>query len=254
MLCQGGWDAPIDLMPPTEPNQKGFWESLGLYLINDNFFNELGTTWHSIDALPNGWEDLPQTKTWREKVLRHLKKVFYKASHPMIKDPRFCILMQGLAPWLESDLIELCFLLPVRHPFEVARSLEIAQHISMANGIRLWLNHVFSSERVSRGYPRLIVRFDKILSNPQEVLECCKTVLKSANIDFRLDDSPIIDKSLRHQHIESVRTDVERTTVMIETEREIASKLFDLLAYSDKANPLDLTVVDDLYGLWQTLG
>jgi hypothetical protein len=254
LLCQSGLDAPTDLMIAHECNKKGFWESIGLFLMNEKLLAQLGTTWDSIYALPLGWENLPETIAWREEVLHHLKKVFYEASHPMIKDPRFCILLPGLTPWLESDLVAFSFLLPIRHPYEVARSLAIAQGISEENSIRLWLMHVFASERISRGYPRYIVSFENILMNPEEVIKRCRSVTAQTREEPAMEYPIILEKSLRHQVMESVRADIEDATVRIGTERQIALQLFDLLASSNESEPLITATADDLYCLWQTLG
>jgi hypothetical protein len=253
LLCQGGFDAPADLMRPTADNPKGYWESFGLCGINEDFLGRLGTSWHCIDALPIGWGDLPETSLWRNQVLSHLKKVFSHAQYPLIKDPRFCNLLPGLTPWLESDVANFCFLLPVRHPIEVARSLEIRGGVSGSQGIHSWLRHVFSSERASRGYPRYIVDFEKLLSDPQEVLARCKAAVSQRDAGSTKDFSVSVDQDLRHQRLHTARLEMTSTLNRMGAERLIASQLYELLAFHDKLDTRIENVVDELYLQWQTL-
>ena len=49
------------------------------------------------------------------------------------------------------------FVIPVRHPFEVAASLARRNGFSEAKALSLWLGHFLSVERDTRGFPRSFV-------------------------------------------------------------------------------------------------
>jgi hypothetical protein len=54
----------------------------------------------------------------------------------------------------------------VRHPVEVARSLEGLHDLSLPLGCLMWLRHVLDAERATRGHPRVFVHYHELLSEP----------------------------------------------------------------------------------------
>jgi hypothetical protein len=177
MLSQAGYDAPADLMAADAVNPSGYWESKGLFHRNDTLLEQLGSRWDHPERLPPGWEDSEAAITWRQGVLRHLETVFAGARAPLIKDPRLCVLLPGWLPWLESGCLRVEMMLTLRHPLEVASSLEKAQNLPSQEGLRLWLHHVLAAERVSRGWPRLLLRFDELIGDPDASLQRCLQLL-----------------------------------------------------------------------------
>ena len=91
----------------------------------------------------------------------------------VIKDPRFCTLITGLEPWLESGLIESTILMPIRHPLEVANSLREAEGIDLNKALRLWIKSIFTTEEATRGYKRKFIVFDELIQKPNKILETC---------------------------------------------------------------------------------
>ena len=254
MLCQSGFDSPADLMPPTTANPRGYWESWSIYLLNTRFLGRMGSSWHDTKPFNYGWEDNEMTNAWREELLQVLEKVFTSPTHPIIKDPRFCILLPGLMPWLESSLINFSFLLPVRHPFEVVRSLELREKIPCAVGIRLWLRYVFSSELASRGYPRLFFAFEQLLNNSHAILEQCKTILGAQRSERHdADATNYIDKGLWHQQRSIILEDVGRATSKLVAEKRLANCLYGLLITQNYHIEEYQKMIDDLRQKWLLL-
>src|SRR3546814_19656594 len=57
-------------------------------------------------------------------------------------------------------------LLLVRHPQEVADSLAAREGMATARAHLRWARHVLAAERSSRGLPRLVLTYDKLLEPP----------------------------------------------------------------------------------------
>jgi hypothetical protein len=94
-----------------------------------------------------------------------------------------------------------CFVLPIRHPVEVAHSLCQRGEFTMDQGLKLWVVHVLEAERTTRGLSRLFTTYDQLMRSPIE------TVLRLAE-ELRLPTEEVaaavagkIDASLRH-HVE----------------------------------------------------
>lgn len=211
MLVQAGLNAPRDLMPPTARNPQGYWESLGVMEVNDRFLQALGRNWATCQPLAEqDWHRHARAaRQWRAELLQILHTCYPARGRAILKDPRLCVLAPGLEPWLESDLINVVFVLPIRHPVEVARSLQSAEGTTLPEGVQLWLAHVLAAERYSRGYERLIVDYEQLLEQPHSVLQGCERILKQADSTWRrpaewtADATRFVNPELRHQRAET---------------------------------------------------
>lgn len=255
LLCHAGFDAPSDLMPADAVNPRGYWESSGLFALNDSFMEELGSRWDALEPLPQGWQYGEATARWRGRVLRHLCQAYAGASAPVIKDPRLCILLGGLSPWLESGALRVEMLLTLRDPFEVARSLETAQNLPSSDGLRLWLHYVLSAERISRGWPRLMLHFDSLIHDPHHNLESCFALLAAEQnrAAFEPQANSFIDPELQHQHREELDRDMCNSTRSLASTRELALKVYALLQQVDLNASATASALDSLNATWRLL-
>jgi hypothetical protein len=171
MLAQAGFTAPTDLIEASMVNPKGFWESISINNLNEDLFQQMESHWSSSLPLPAGWSESISAREWRSSLIKIISEAFGGAELPTIKDPRFCILIFGLIPWLESRLIDASFIIPVRNPIEVCNSLLQAQGTELGTALRLWIKSVFMSELATRGYRRKFISFDALLQNSSRSLE-----------------------------------------------------------------------------------
>ena len=201
MLASSGLDVPVDLMdrPDDVINRKGYWESEGLMQLNDQLFSSLGRHWSSADQLPSGWADCGAASVWRRSLISQWQQSCRGLSHPVIKDPRLCVLAEGLRPLLQSDAVRFTVFLPIRHPLEAARSLQAAQGTDLLRGLQLWIAHVLEAERWSRDLPRQIIAFEDLLQQPEAVLVQCLHRLGQETVQEQDQASSFIDPALRRQ-------------------------------------------------------
>ena len=99
------------------------------------------------------------------------------ASVAAVKDPRACRLVPL---WLDVAAragARPAALLVVRHPDEVAASLEKRGGMSRARAHLLWTIHLLEAERDSRGIPRAFVSYDALLADWRSELERLGDVL-----------------------------------------------------------------------------
>jgi hypothetical protein len=208
LLVQAGLDGPRDLMPATQANPRGYWESLGEVALSDQLLQQLGSHWSRCWALAHhDWDSNPTAvQGWRSGLLHLLSTTYAHGGRAVLKDPRLCVLLPALQPWLESSLISCAAFLPVRHPAEVASSLRVAEGLPRRQALLLWLGHVLHAERNSRALQRLIVDYQKLLANPQAVLASAGRVLELAGDGLPLpqtwsieEASGFIDPQLQRQ-------------------------------------------------------
>jgi hypothetical protein len=271
MLAKAGFGAPIDQMPANIVNPKGFWESLSIVKLNEDFLEKMESHWSSSLPLPAGWSESISAREWRTSLINMISEVFRGAELPTIKDPRFCTLILGLEPWLESKLIDTSFIIPIRNPLEVYNSLLKAQGTDLYKALRLWIHSILRAEKVTRGYRRKFISFDILIQDPSNVLEACLKLVEHApdseNIasisDYDTESRPevfdqataFIDKSLRRQRAVITEKDFSETgstrdTRLInladETYRAILSNITDDESISKVLQKLEPRILNAL--------
>ena len=201
MLASSGLDVPVDLMdrPDDVINRKGYWESEGLMQLNDQLFSSLGLHWSTADQLLPGWADTEAAVLWRRRLISQWQQSCRGLPHPVIKDPRLCVLTEGLQPLVQADVVRFTVFLPIRHPLEAARSLQAAQGTDLQRGLQLWVAHVLEAERWSRDLPRQIIAFEDLIQQPEAVLVQCRHRLGQRTVTEQEQASSFIDPALRRQ-------------------------------------------------------
>jgi hypothetical protein len=185
------------VMPPQLENPKGFYENLPLTKLHDKFLASIGSSWR--DSKPVGEERFRglAADRFREELLRLLINEFGQ-DRPLIKDPRMSRLMPLWIPLIKDHFPLACFILPIRHPVEVAHSLRQRRQLTLDQGLKLWVVHVLESEKTTRGFSRLFTTYDQLMQSPVEtVLRLAKSLGLSTDA-VAATVSGQIDTTLRH--------------------------------------------------------
>ena len=155
-LAMLGAQPPKTLLAPSDDNPKGFWESWEIIQLNDRIL-QAGESWW------NDWRRFDQAKisdahrlAFQADIRSTLMAEFGEADTIVVKDPRCCRLWSFWEPALQDAGYEPLYVLPIRSPIEVARSLNARNGFNITEGLILWLRHVLEAERATRGKPRVI--------------------------------------------------------------------------------------------------
>jgi hypothetical protein len=99
----------------------------------------------------------------------------------------------------------------VRHPLEVAASLQVRDGLSRARSLLLWTRHILEAERATRGCPRVMVTYDQILkdwSGSMARVSHALGVAWSRSFDeARADIEAFLDVGERHYKVPGAQTD-----------------------------------------------
>ncbi len=162
-----GLDIASRLVPASENNRTGFWESEELVALQDELLERFGQRWHDIPPLPPGWWDAEPATGFRQRLLDYLERDFGHSSSFLIKDPRLCRLLPLWRSVLDDFGARIKVVLVLRNPLEVAASLEARQGLSIptAHALQLWLRYSLEAEYHSRGLPRCFVSYEELLND-----------------------------------------------------------------------------------------
>jgi len=206
MLVHAGFSAPKGLMPATDNNAKGYWESVRVMSANETILESLSSHWSATAKLQTRWVYTEQARVWRQSLLNSFVEDFANSFHPIIKDPRLCLLIEGLNPWLESDLINPSFVIAVRDPIEVVQSLKKAEKICISRGLSLWIEYNLNAVRETHKYERRIVDYQHLLENPSIVLKSCSEMLapNPKEVATTSDPTDYIEPRMRNEDAKSL--------------------------------------------------
>jgi hypothetical protein len=197
---------PRTLMPITDDNSRGYWESVPVAALNDEILSELSSAWSDWRALPLDRLSGPSAEDYRGRAAALLDSEFGDAPLIALKDPRITRLFPFWRETLSVAGYRVGVLIPLRHPLEVAASLRARDAMPVAQGLMIWLGGVLEAELRSRGCDRHFLAWTDLLNDWRPLLA---SAVSSLEIDWpvpldvagpRID--AFLDVGLRHQTLD----------------------------------------------------
>jgi hypothetical protein len=164
VLNLAGVDLGASDLLTTEPrasNPKGYWELHELTAISDAILKRHGGSWDQPPLLPNGWETDTALDDLRVRAQELIKKQFAASPIWGWKDPRTCLTL----PFWQQLLPNMRYLICLRNPVDVARSLEHRDGLSAEHSSKLWLTYVASALSHTEGRSRLIIFYEDLMDD-----------------------------------------------------------------------------------------
>jgi O-antigen biosynthesis protein len=186
------------MSPSSEKgNPKGYYENLAITELHDRFLTSIKSIWWDHRPVRNGRFSGAAARRFREELLQLLVDEFGPA-RALIKDPRMCRLMPLWLPLIGEYFSQARFILPIRHPVEVAYSLKKRDRLKLDVGLKLWAVHVFESERTTRGFRRVFTTYDQLLQSPAETVSRVARILDLPDELLPARVTGQVDPALRH--------------------------------------------------------
>lgn len=165
-------------MRPKADNPNGFWERYDVVSINDEILALSGGAWCRVGTLNLSGLDGEA----RAQIDRRIAEVIadLETRHPwMLKDPRFSLTLPLWAPHLTDPAA----VLVQRNPLEVASSLHKRNGIPLYVGLALWEAYTRAALKATSDMPRILVRYDEILTEPGAFASDLLNKLQEAGVD-----------------------------------------------------------------------
>lgn len=242
---------PGNLIPPDENiNPKGYWEHRIINKIHENILNALSRTWNDIFPMPDEWLTLPQIQPYRRELLDLIEREF--AGHPIWgwKEPRTCLFVPLWKEILAESNVDVSYVIVLRNPIDIAKSLQKRDSISLGESLILWLQYTLSALLHTRNDKKIIIFYDNLLQNWKD---CLNRICESFDIPWPNDQSRLkdemetfLDLSLRHssstleefENLELPNSITESYKLCLDAERN--SDLLATQEYHEKIHKLYL--------------
>jgi hypothetical protein len=161
-----------DLMPATNHNAKGYFESLEISQVHDDILKTFGMLWSSstiTHPLPANWWRLPQVVPFKAKLRAIVTREFEKnGSLWGFKDPRTARLLPLWFEIIEELDLEPKYVLVTRHPKDVAASLFAREGVGQMHSELLWLEHNVDALVHTRGKLNALIEYRRWFEEPIE--------------------------------------------------------------------------------------
>jgi hypothetical protein len=212
-----------DLLPTTEDNPKGFWESASLAALNDRLLLELGSDWAC-----------PPAREAAETVARVLP-----AGRWVWKDPRNCVTLPFWLAFLETEAVAV---LVHRNPLEIAASLGTRDGFGTFYSLALWERSLRAGLGALSGLPVLVTTYEDILGSPLEWCAGVRSFLDGLGVPTSApaEDEALafVDGGLRHS--ESTADDLDADDAVTPPQRALFDALEGLVGAHEALPAVEL--------------
>jgi hypothetical protein len=164
VLAALGVAPPKTLIRGDEWNSRGYWESARMNHFNERLLSKLGSTWDDWSYFDIDRMTLEETALFLRELTALLKSEFGVEKTFAIKDPRICRMVPFWLKAMREFDISPSVILAVRHPAEVALSLQRRDQMPCVDGIMLWMRSILDSEYSSRDVCRNFTRYEDLLN------------------------------------------------------------------------------------------
>lgn len=189
------------MMPAIEGNNaKGFWEDIDLNALNIEMLQALGSNWHHLVPVTTHDAQALCRLGFELRAVELLRAKLANVPVFGFKDPRVAKLLPFWRKVFAHCQIEVGYVLPIRHPRSVFKSLQRRDGMGAEQSYLLWLGHVLQSLSDSADTNRILLDFDSLMQSPARELG---RIARQFDLKINLEalqryETSYLDQSLRH--------------------------------------------------------
>jgi hypothetical protein len=237
--------ADADLLPPNEGNEEGYWERIDVVDLNKSLLQHNDADWTAPqDYRPDrlGVDDLNAFRNAAKDIVDPLM-----GHQPFVlKDPRLCITIDEWLPVLGDVVFVVC----IRHPLDVAQSLEKRNGLTLSVALALWEYYNTNIAKTVENRPHITVDYADLVSDPPAVSSRVANALRGLGltaIPDELTDSHYghITPHTRHERVQKKTLVAQLSAQQIRIYRQIADNRIRTLRVSE----LDVTAAKSILDL-----
>lgn len=229
------------MMPPVKgDNPKGYWEDIELNALNIEMLHAIGNDWCHLAAIDSNDINILRNQGYFLRAVDLLRHKVINASPFGFKDPRVAKLLPFWKEVFSHCRFDVSYVIVVRHPLSVVKSLDKRGGIEAEQSYLLWLGHVIMSLTGSVDDKRVLVDYDRLMQSPDYELNRI-----AKHLDLELDTTELqsyktgfLDQGLRHTiyDLNDLLLDDSCPPIVY----EIYAALFDVASEKTKLDDLEL--------------
>lgn len=210
-----GMELGDDMLPEAPDNPTGFWEDVAIQEFNERLLRTITQAWDSTAPIDNSVWSLPEIRSLMLEAVEILRERFGKFPIWSFKDPRTARLLPFWQALFDHMELSDSYVLIIRNPISVARSLRRRDNFSLEKSYLLWLQHTTLAYCNTRGKQRVVVDYDLVMSEPRAQLNRIANRLAlplDSSTEKAIEDyiDGFLENSLRHSAYEPSDVSLDR--------------------------------------------
>lgn len=223
-----GIDLGDTLMPANpEFNRKGYFEDLEVFDFNNRLFEKIGSVWHDLSPV-----DLHRL-TGCEQEARCIDLLTRKLDKKEVfglKDPQISRIITFWSDIARQINVADYYIIALRHPLSVARSLSRYTGFSIARCLEIWYTFTIDALNTSVSGRRVVISYENMLRSPAvEISRIAKVIgvpFDRNSALFRTYSESFLDNADNHNIIDEIANDdLKHLPVKIKKLYDFAGKL-----------------------------
>lgn len=190
--------------PVAGENDKGFFEDVDIVDINEGILSASGAKWHTLAPIDFSKIDVQKMNALRAKAISALRAKCRGRTFAL-KDPRLSRLLPFWQPIFDRLGLRVAYVIAVRNPISVGRSLQKRDRFPLDRSHLLWLNHMVPALQATRDRLRVVVEYDRLVDSPRgELLRIAEHLGLVLDVDRASEfERDFLDKDLQHWRFEA---------------------------------------------------
>jgi len=221
-----------DFLDAQPENPTGYWEDKGIVDLNERVLKTLGLTWDAGAPVDVALLESNAMRRLRRSAVTYVRRAFGRHALWGFKDPRT---IRVLPFWL--DVFAACpvddaYLLVIRNPMSVAKSLFARGQMPLEAALQLWLAYSIPFFDRTARKAMIVVDYDRFMMEPRRELDRIARGLaitpREEEVAPEIDrfTNEFLDEQLRHTVFSIEGIDV--STAAGRLTRDTYALLFDL--------------------------
>lgn len=221
-----GFKLPKNLLAPSKNNTLGHWESEIFYKLNNQILSDYKQSWDNFSKIPFDQQDKKYLSKHIELISKAINEEYPESNQIILKDPRFCKLLPLWTQALEYLCEDALYIIPLRHPVEVAVSLNKRNRMPVKYGLLLWLRYVLDSVCSCDDINKIFTSYDGLIEKPLDELNKIfeSSFFNNVELDSNENVSSFISAEHKHNNYFELLDIVEKDRVY-----SYCIEVFDLL-------------------------
>lgn len=222
------------IAPIANNNMRGFWEDIDINNLNTEMLHAIDSDWHYLALIQFHDIEFLHKKGYLFRARDLLLQKINNTDVWGFKDPRVAKLLPFWQEVFRECQIDVHYILAVRNPLSVVKSLAKRDGFDEEKIYFLWLGHVMVSLSGTVSEKTIIIDYDRLIQSPDfELRRIAKQFdLKIDPIEMKNYITEFLDKELRH-YVYDIN-DLLLDDLCPSIVREIYTELLE--AASDKQN------------------
>ena len=154
------------MKPIANNNEKGFWEDLDFYQLNERVLAKAKSGWHYLHSMDSALFQKADYAAERIEAAALLEQKIQNASVFAVKDPRTAVLLPFWRCVFDDLDIKPSYLITLRNPLEAAESLRKRDGFDRHKSLVLWLKYTYAAIKGTEEAKRIFVSYQNLMMDP----------------------------------------------------------------------------------------